>query len=333
MKKEIGTLGEILPDDHNLVLLDSVAIKGKNAVRARIALGMELFIAPRDQQELYPTLNRLAEDYYQRFSSQLNCYSLSGSTRVSLMKKGFQKKLNNKLNNLNYDADYSAYLFYDDTEQGKVFNASPWQASFFGRPNEKGKLSSIEASLPVCDEQGNPHFDTLLEMVLQWCHAIKPTFGTAGFCFAYSGPPNAKYTWALLQRHPGIEHMDNIGFMVETRRVDDTGEHFTTNRIKGVNWLTVLCDALVDELGGLEHCKQALEPDCLVQPYEGGVVIMAGPVPQLGDTYQGIVPERYRKVAAFTKPIRFENYQGDLIYLDEPLDRHEATLQWVHRFD
>lgn len=333
MKKDIETLGEILPDNHNLAQLDSLAIKGKNAIEARIALGLELFIAPRDQQSLYPAMNRLAEHYYQLFAPHLNCYSLSGASRVSLMKKDFLKKLNNKLANLNYNGCYETHLFYDDTGQGDIFNASPWQARFFGLPQQRGELSSIEASIPVCDEQGNPRFDMLLDMVLRWCQAIKPTFGTAGFCFSYSGMPNAQYTWALLQRHPGLEHMDDIGFTTETRLVDDTGEHFTTNRIKGVSWLTILSNALVDELGGLEHCKQALEPDCHVQPYEGGVVIIAGPVPQLGDTQQGIIPERYRKVAAFTRPIRFENFRGNLIYLREPLDRREATLQWIRRFD
>lgn len=333
MKKDVETLGEILPDSHNLALLDRVAVKGKNAVEARIALGMELFFSPRDPKRLYPAMNRLAEDYYQHFAPYLNCYTLSGARRISLMKKDFLKKLNNKLDNINYDASYSTHLFYDDTGQGKIFNASPWQARFYGKPQRKGELSSIVASIPVCDEQGNPHFDTLLNMVMRWCQAIKPTFGTAGFCFSYSGSPDARYTWALLQRHPGIDQMDEIGFMTETYHIGDTGAYFTTNRIKGVNWLTVLSDELVDELGGYGHCRQALEPECHVQPYEGGVVIVAGPVPQLGDAQQGIIPERYRKVAAFTRPVRFEDYQGDLIYLDEPLDRREATLQWVRRFD
>ncbi|MEB7585487.1 DUF3396 domain-containing protein [Serratia rubidaea] len=333
MKADIESLQELFPNNHNLALLDNVAITGKNAIEARVALGIELFIRPREQQQLYPQMNQLAEDYYQRFSAQLNSYSLTGSGRNSLMRKDFLKKLHNKLANQNYDASYNTHLFYDDTGQANIFNASPWQARFSAQPQEKGELSSVEASLAVCDEQENPHFDTLLAMTLQWCQTIKPTFGTAGLCLSYSGMPRAKYTYALLQRHPGIEHMDDLGFILETRYVDAQGEHFITDRIKGVNWLTILCDALLEELGGLERCKKMLEPECHVQPYDGGVVIVAGPVPQLGDAYQQIIPERYRKVSSFTKPIRFEDYDGDLIRVDPPLDSHEETLKWIRRFD
>ncbi|QHM71253.1 type VI immunity family protein [Mixta intestinalis] len=334
MKKETESLRELLPDDHNLAQLDQIAVKGKNTIRARIALGVELFIPPREQRQLYPALNQLAEDYYRRFAPWLNSYSLSGSSRVSLMRKDFLKKLANKMANLNYEASYDTHLFYDDTGQGKIFNASPWQARFYGcGVNREDSLSSVVASIPVCDEQGNPYFDTLLEMVLQWCNVVKPAFGTAGFCFSCSGPPSARYTWPLLQRHPGLDHMDDISFLVATTYVEDKKRKYITNRIKGVNWLTVLGDALVEELGGLDRCREALEPECHVQPYDGGIVIMAGPMPQLGDTYQGIVPQRYRKVAAFTRPIRFEDYDGELIDVDEPLDSREATLQWIRRFD
>src|SRR5699024_1605863 len=104
---------------------DQIEIKGINAIEARVALGMELFFAPRDQYQFYPILNQLAEDYYQRFSNHLNCYQLTGSSRISLLRKNFLEKLNNKLININYQEDYETYLFYDDTGRGEIFNASP----------------------------------------------------------------------------------------------------------------------------------------------------------------------------------------------------------------
>jgi hypothetical protein len=105
------------------------------------------------------------------------------------------------------------------------------------------------------------------------------------------------------------------------------------NRIKGVNWLTVLGDEVLAELGGMAAARTALEPDCTLYEYAGGVVIQAGPVPQLGDTHFGLIPQRYRKVAHFTRPVRFENYRSSLFRVFPPLDGATEAVSWVRRFD
>lgn len=333
MDEKESLLNDILNDEHNICQLDQVVIKEGYAIEARIGLGMELFFAPRDQHKFYPILNQLVEDYYNRFSSNLNCYQLIGRYRISLLRKNFLDKLHNQLTKIDYDKVYDTHLFYDDTGEGVIFNASPWQAHFYAKPKQRGELSSINLSISVCDEECKPNFDKLAELVASWCEQAKPSFGTAGFCFAYSRSPSTKYSYALMQRHPGIEHMDDIGFMVATCYVANNQEHFITNRIKGINWLTILSNELVAELGGLAHCKASLEPDCYVKTYDGGVIIFAGSVPQLGDNYQDMIPQQYQKVARFTKPIRFEDYRRGYLKLDEPLDSYEESMKWIRRFD
>jgi hypothetical protein len=107
------------------------------------------------------------------------------------------------------------------------------------------------------------------------------------------------------------------------------------NRIRCINWLTVLGDEILKELGGIEAAK-ALEPECTLYPYSGGLVIQAGPHPMLGAAPMNtgpMVPEIYRKVARFTKPVRFMGYTSTLFNVDKSLDDKEEALKWVSRFD
>jgi len=106
------------------------------------------------------------------------------------------------------------------------------------------------------------------------------------------------------------------------------------NRIKCVNWLTVLDDDIVVELGGLDVAREALSPECTIHPYDGGIVVQAGDFPQLGDT-QGDMEclNPYRKVARFTRPVRYGPYTSSLFRVFEPLVGKEEANKWVARFD
>jgi hypothetical protein len=46
-----------------------------------------------------------------------------------------------------------------------------------------------------------------------------------------------------------------------------------------------------------------------------------------------MVPELYRKVARFTKRVRFMGYESYLFRVEEPLDDAEEAKKWVSRFD
>ena len=323
-----NTLSEI--DNKALAELDKVKIMGRVAVEARIALGVELFIAPPGEEKTPQMCHDMLlslEAYYQHFKPHLNCY-LPPNSRSNRMIKGDPVPVWRKaLENRDTDYGFSFELFYDDTWERQSFNASPWRMSLLGDIPDHSELSFIQGSMPVCDDEGENHFATLFAMTLAWCERHQPVHGSAGFCYALCTgiEPQARYTWASMQRFPGIDFFDPVTFPLRVK------ENY--NRIKGVNWLTVLCDALVAELGGVETLTHALEPECRVHPYRGGVIIIAGPVPQTGDTYSGFIPQRYKKVAAVTHPVRFEDYRRPFLKLPEPLDSMDATLRWIRRFD
>ncbi|MBA3226381.1 type VI immunity family protein [Salmonella bongori] len=321
-----------LPDIDNNALaeLDKVKIMGRVAVEARIALGVELFIAPPGEEktpQMYQDMLTSLEAYYQHFKPHLNCYLLPNSRSNRMIKGNPVPVWRKALENVDMDYGFNFELFYDDTWKREAFNASPWRAGCMGLTPEENQLSNITGAMPVCNDEGDNHFATLFAMTLAWCERHQPVHGSAGFCYALCTgiEPQARYTWASMQRFPGIDFFDPVIFSLRVK------ENY--NRIKGVNWLTILGDTLVAELGGVETLTCTLEPECRIHPYRGGIIIIAGPVPQTGDLYTGFTPQRYKKVAAVTRPVRFDNYRRPFLSLPEQFDSMEATLKWVRRFD
>ncbi|GHU38345.1 hypothetical protein AGMMS50256_37520 [Betaproteobacteria bacterium] len=125
-------------------------------------------------------------------------------------------------------------------------------------------------------------------------------------------------------------------YIIERKLVSFTGlAKGVFNRIKCINWLTVLGDAILEELGGLLVVRNALEPKCTLYPYPGGVLIQAGEWPCLCDVEQEpvLIPEAYRKVASLTRRVRFTGYRSTLFRVAKPLVGKEETEKWVSRFD
>lgn len=147
--------------------LDNIAVKGINSVAIKIALGLELFIPPRETRILYPQMEALLEDYHERFQSHLNYYGSPKTRRILKLSDKFQDKMRNVLLNYNYEAHYQPYIFYDNRNKGELFNATPWVSSFFGRATEDNKLSALSAMMGVSQDEENLNIDTLLEMTFQ----------------------------------------------------------------------------------------------------------------------------------------------------------------------
>jgi hypothetical protein len=103
--------------------------------------------------------------------------------------------------------------------------------------------------------------------------------------------------------------------------------------VKGYSRLTILRADIVVELGGTGVIHSGLGEKCRVHSYEGGIIIIAVPIPQSGDTYESFIPEHYKNVARLTKPVRFENYRRPFLKLPKPIDAIEASLKWIKRFD
>ncbi|GHU04817.1 hypothetical protein FACS1894158_05920 [Betaproteobacteria bacterium] len=126
---------------------------------------------------------------------------------------------------------------------------------------------------------------------------------------------SAPFIYPTMQRYLGLDVHVPRSFAGEAEGV--------FNRIKCINWLTVLGDAILEELGGLLY------------PYPGGVLIQAEEYPCLCDVEQEpvLIPEAYRKVASFTRRVRFTGYRAYLFRVAKPLVDEDEAEKWVSRFD
>lgn len=319
-------------DVNNIDMLNNIKIKGPNDITvAHFSLGIELFISPSEDirgNQLYNRLLDCIEDYYNNYKDKLNYYALSNSDRYL---KILSNPINNWRNSISKIKDTSGVdmtVFYDDTNEGDWTNACPWYAHFIGESIDSEDLSSICGHIPICDKNKNDNFLTMLNIAIKWCEKLKPIHGSAGFCFVYNDiSQDTKYTWQILQRFPGIDQKDDITFSLIA------GKHH--NKIKGIDWITILGEPLIIELGGIEIIKSKLTSEHKIIPYNGGIIILAEAYPQLGDTWKGAVPESYRKVSKLTTPLRFEDYEEEFLNVsnDESIDNMEASSKWLHRFD
>jgi hypothetical protein len=102
--------------------------------------------------------------------------------------------------------------------------------------------------------------------------------------------------------------------------------------IKGVNWLTILGDRWLKEMGGIEHLRILLDESFGFYPYEGGLIIQAGPKPQIGDAQANRWPQRYVTLAKVLKKIQITNHYP--FHFGGPgRMNHQASLAWLFRFD
>jgi len=94
----------------------------------------------------------------------------------------------------------------------------------------------------------------------------------------------------------------------------------------------VLSDKYVEKLGGVTALQRGLDETCPLHTYPGGVVIQAGPYPQLGDQEQGIKLKEYQKVYRQVKSVQ-EDYKSTIMKTPECGDGKVFAREWLQRFE
>jgi len=318
---------ELVQREGGICIFDKIAFPlpyNTDAVACKFGLGVELFMSPTDQPLLLRRALEFMVDYWKTFPDKVNRFLADETTRTVKFSGDPRARIQADMDR-QPPYGYGAALMGMVDIGMKIDHVDPYRAEVLVCRTEVNDLSFANAHFQICNDQGEPNFEVLLAATLRWCAICQPVHGSAGCAFIFENDQKSEYTQQLFKRFPGFDFQDAGAFSFQARAIH--------NRIKCVNWLTVLCDELVEELGGRDKMRAALEPVCQVHDYPGGVVIQAGATPQIGDTWRDDVPEAYRLVARYTKAIRFETYRSGLFRVAQGLDDKEETLAWIRRFD
>jgi hypothetical protein len=204
---------------------------------------------------------------------------------------------------------------------------SPWY--FWARSQilYKNTLSFVRLTFPV--EHWAGRYDAFVAWAKRLLAPLPVFHGYAGFAFNHSAhhgkrQRDGRYVFPLAMRFHGIE----------AERIDVSAES-CYHDIKGVNWLTLVSEPLLDPLGGINMTQAALEREkgVTVHRLPWGLLIQAGQEPGIGDVNAEDFPlPLYRHVNKVLRPIRVRTHfqLGDEMFGSFG---ELGTLRWLRRFD
>lgn len=182
-------------------------------------------------------------------------------------------------------------------------------------------LNPVRAAFPV--EMFTGDIGRFVALVKRFASRMPFFFGYAGLSFSTSLEPgtaqkNEQYLLPVAMRFSGVE--------VEGRGPTSV---CCTESIKGVSWLTLLSPGFVEQLGGKSTLRTQLGEAIDLIDLPGGLMIQAGPAPELGDVNAGERLPLYREVHRALTPIRNPSHH----MLGARIFGKDETRRWMRRFD
>lgn len=204
-------------------------------------------------------------------------------------------------------------------------DASAYRFSGYGQPDYGADdLSVVTYALPLSWASTRPQ-GAYLQLVVETARLVQAVHGYAGLGIALSlgehgSGPDMEPALLLAKRFRGLE-LDLPVSHAEALR----------DKIKGVNWLTLIEDAFVQQLGGRDKLEAELGPEIPLHGYGSGLAIQAGATPRFGDVNRAEAMEPYERVARVLRPIRVQQMPGFTNSFGGM--GRDATARWLARFD
>jgi hypothetical protein len=318
-------------EELNQLLNEQLSVKDKEGrVVLQVAQIVTVYVEEAYRQEVREGIASCCEGYFRRFGQHLRWTLNTEERRMDRFGEGKRSRPGAWLPALGEDESF--YLLCHGGEDERA--ASPFFVEVSGverRPHLE--LGYLRMSLPLLRLADG----ALPALVLDLCRTLKPVSGYGGIGVVESASSillhryeSMVYAWA--QRFPGLEvdsPQIHVNWLLKGREGDRDG-------IKGGNWLTALGDRYVAELGGADSIEadlEALDDRFLVHRYEGGIMIQAGPRPELGDAERDLWPALYVKLAKYLKPIRVTRHKAFSYGAAGVRFDRESSEAWLRRFD
>ncbi len=206
-------------------------------------------------------------------------------------------------------------------------DASPWRIYAYGSPRRyaelDGSLSFLQVSVPL----GGPTdaYRRFAQLVFRFCERLSPLHGYGGATLLIShdrglAQVHASEAAGFAARYPGLE-------------IDRPMSHklATLNAIKGAGWITVLSQAFVERMGGLQGLRDRLAETVSVTPFATGVLLVAGNAPEVGDLNRRLDTPHLRDLSRALKPIRITEHPA--LYTEGRFAEASEYSAWLARFD
>lgn len=183
--------------------------------------------------------------------------------------------------------------------------------------------SSFRAAFPV--EVFGADLPSFIALAKRFAERLPFFFGYGGLSFSESQE--------IKRRQVNEAHM--VPAAMRFSGVEVEGEFHTPTRlcckdkIKGVNWLTLLSPPFVEELGGKAALREKLSEGVILHDLSTGLMIQAGPEPGLGDVNAGERLPLYREVHRALTPVRNSSHWP----LGNRAFWQDETRRWMSRFD
>ena len=291
----------------------------------RIGLLATMYVTDPWTRPVREAVTDAAEEYIRQFGTNLRWAQGPKGPRIYRMESGQAHFLREWLPE--YEDGKGWYFGFHGGESADT--ASEFQVSGLGSDNVSKDLGHFQFYLPLtCFSEH--HETTFTDFVLRLAQRLRPLSGYAGIGVLemlndYGQQPFYVTVRQIAEQFPGLEIEHHLGHDI-----------YLAKGIKGVNWLTVLGDRWVQEIGGLDYLKIRLGEDFKLSPYDGGLMIQAGPNPQIGDVALDRWPRHYVTLAKVLKPIQVKVHGafhwGDGMGVQKSMD-HAASLAWLFRFD
>jgi hypothetical protein len=312
-----------LLDEHEQELSNILCVKDKDGrIAVMIGLLATVFFENQLTREVRERVADAAQDYIQLIQEHLRWTVPPNAKREHPIGSKHTRLPKDWLPDYPDGESWSFDFHGGDTAK----SASAFHIRGFGSQyTDHAGLGYLHISFPLL-WFAEPSASTFPDYVLKLCQKIRPLSGYAGVGVleSHDGYAQDKFQPVVREiaaRFPGLE--------IEARV-----EHLLYLRagIKGVNWLTILGDRWLNELGGLDQLRAGLDESFGYYPYEGGVILQAGPKPQIGDAQANRWPKHYVTLAKALKKIQIKDHRP--FHFGGPgRMNQEASKAWLFRFD
>ncbi|WP_241001007.1 DUF3396 domain-containing protein [Pseudomonas syringae] len=287
----------------------------------RLGLITTLYFRNGHAQTVRERLDGCFQRFYQAFRAELKCQffqhrrTLSASGFATCRRQAVKRPAEQPL---------LWSLSSCGAEQAAVYSLFVMAAS---RTQGENDLSCLKMVLPwsyLTEPDGLRNYEAWIRYL---CSAVQAEHGFGGLACVLptEGHRYLPLEYQLACRYSGlmvdpVPHIDSLRLL---------------RHIKGVSWYTVLGHSFVKRLGGNDalRARSSSWSDVQFQAYDGGLLIRAGLVPDLGDV-KAPLPRAYVRVNRLISPVRLQDTGCLHPYL--PSDKgftRESTARWYARFD